>query len=805
MRPVHPLHAGALALGLTAALAPSTASAAPAKVRVNVPAKPVHAALIDLALQTQVSLGGDLFACQGRSDAVSGRMPLSEALRRILAKSGCDYTIHDALTVVITAKPKPRFSLQKLIALPPAPPPSPLALGEVVITAPKSPELLGRTPYMISSFSGAALARTRSVGLADLTGQVAGMVVTNLGPGRDKILLRGLSDGAFTGETQSTVALYLDDVPITYNAPDPDLRLADLERVEILRGPQGTLYGGGSIGGVVRLQTRKPDLDDYSATLLAGLSATRRGGLNHELEAVGNLPLIPGRVALRGVIYRERFSGYIDNPTLAADDSNVSRRDGVRLALRAAVTPNWTAAAGFNFQSIDTADTQYGLRRLGPFTRDNRIREPHDNDFNQVYATLAGEGEWGRVVASAARLNHHFESRYDASSALPRFGASAGLAAFDESKEINLTVAEVTYSSPAGRRFHWLAGAFASSGRTSLETELLRQPTAETALYGELRTDRINETAIYGEASYNLTEALSATMGLRLFRFNLNTRSTVEQGAGVRPFRGSANATGLSPKFMLRYTPTPDLTLYAQTAEGYRPGGFNTSGQIGQPYDVPDAPQRRYGADELWNYELGAKTRWLDDRLQVRIAAFYATWEAIQSDQYLPDGLLYTVNVGSGTNRGLEVEAAWRASERLDLKAAGLVNEPEVTALADHFNARIDAGLPGVPKTSFSLAADYHRPLVGDWTLRLQGRAAYVGPSHLTFDADNKHTMGDYVTARLSASLENARWTLDAYVDNPFDLTANSFTFGNPFRLAQDRQITPLRPRTVGMRLSARF
>lgn len=804
MRPARPFRAGVLALSLTTALVWSEASAAPSQVRVNVPAKPVHAALIDLALQTQVSLGGDLFACQGRSDAVSGRMPLSEALRRILARSGCDYTIHDAVTVVISAKPKPRFSLQKLLP-PPRPAPSFLALGEVVITAPKSPELLGRTPYMVSSFSGADLARSRSLSLEDLTGQVAGMVLTNLGPGRDKILLRGLSDGAFTGETQSTVALYLDDVPITYNAPDPDLRLADLERVEILRGPQGTLYGGGSIGGVVRLQTRKPDLDDYSASLLAGLSSTRRGGLNHELEAVGNLPLVPGRVALRGVIYSEHFSGYIDNPQLATRGGNTSQRAGLRLALRAALTNEWTATGGFNRQYIDTADTQYGLRRLGPFTRDNRIREPHDNDFDQTYVTLTGAGAWGRLVASAAHLDHHFESRYDASSALPRFGAAAGLAAFDESKDVDLTVAEVTYSSPAGRRFHWLAGAFVSSGRTHLETELLAPPAAEAPLYGETRTGRINEAAIYGEASYNLTDALSATMGLRLFRFNLNTRSTVEQGAGVRRLRDSSDATGVSPKFLLRYAPTPDLTLYAQAAEGYRPGGFNTSGQIGQAYDVPGAPQRRYGADELWNYELGAKTRWLDDRLQVRVAAFYAHWEAIQSDQYLPDGLLYTVNIGSGNNQGLEVEAAWRASERLDLKAAALINEPEVTGLADHFNARLDAGLPGVPKTSFSLAADYHRPLSGDWTLRLQGRAAYVGPSHLTFDADRNHAMGDYVTGRLSASLENAGWTLDAYVDNPFDLTANSFTFGNPFRLAQDRQITPLRPRTVGMRLSARF
>ncbi len=790
--------AGLTALSLTAVLAPAVASAASPQVRVNVPAKPVHAALIDLALQTQVSLGGDLFACRGRSEAVSGRMPLSEALRRVLAHSGCGYVIHDAATVVVTPRPRLPAFLQKLTAPPPRPPPSPLALGEVVITAPKSPELLGRTPYMVSTFTGATLERSRSSSLEDLTGQVAGMTVTNLGPGRDKILLRGLSDGAFTGEAQSTVALYLDDVPITYNAPDPDLRLADLERVEILRGPQGTLYGGGSIGGVVRLQTRKPDLDAYSATMIAGVSTTRGGGASYEVEAVGNLPIIAGRLALRGLIYSERQGGYIDNPALGARNTNVSSRMGMRLAAGLALSPNWTATAGFNLQSIDTADTQYGLRRLGPFARDNQVLEPHDNDFDQGYVTLVGAGEWGRIVASAAHLAHYFGSRYDASSALPRFGAPAGLAAFHELKETNLSLGEVTYSSPAGRRFHWLVGAFASNGQIGLEADLTALNAPSSDLYGETRSNLVRETAVYGEASYELTEKLSATAGLRIFAFRLTSRSTVLQGAGTRTIRETGEANGASPKVLLRYAASPDLTLYAQVAEGYRPGGFNTSGQIGQVYDAPGAPQRRYAADELWS-------RWFDDRLQVRLAAFQADWQSIQSDQYLPDGLLFTANVGSGSNQGLEIEAAWRAHERLDLKAAALLNNPEVTRLDENFAARIDAGLPGVPKISFSVAADYRRPLTADWTLRLQGQAAYTGASHLTFDGDENHRMGDYVTARLTASLESERWTLDAYVDNPADRTANSFTFGNPFRLAQDRQVTPLRPRTVGVRLTSRF
>jgi iron complex outermembrane receptor protein len=327
----------------------STAEAASPQVRLRVAPKPVRAALIDLALQAEVSLGGNLDACRGDSPAIAGLMSLETALSRVLAGSGCTFAILDQRTVLV------RRALPKL---PPAAASAPrlappavaeaegeVALGEVVITAQRFPNLPGRTPYAISAVSGEAITRERASSLADIGFQVAGLTTTNLGPGRDKILLRGLSDGAFTGQTQSIVALYLDEAPITYNAPDPDLRLADIERVEVMRGPQGTLYGGGTIGGVVRLVTRKPNLDELSGQVLAGASATRHGGVGGELEGMINLPLLAGKVAMRAVGYVERSPGYIDNAGLARNDVNVSERSGARLSLRAVLSPAWQVMA----------------------------------------------------------------------------------------------------------------------------------------------------------------------------------------------------------------------------------------------------------------------------------------------------------------------------------------------------------------------------------------------------------------------------------------------------------------------------
>lgn len=799
--------AATLAVSLIAGSA-HAASTAPL-VRVRIPAKPVRTALIDLALQTELSLGGDLDACMGDAPALAGRMPLDMALRKLLAHSGCDFVLPDPSTIVV------RKGAPQPVAAPvrPAPrpahveaPPTSLALGEIVITAQRVPNLPGRTPYGISVVSGDVLDREAVTSLGALSSQVAGMTVTNLGPGRDKILLRGLSDGAFTGQTQSMVALYLDDVPITYNAPDPDLRLADIERVEVMRGPQGTLYGGGSLGGVLRIATRRPDLDNYEASALVGVSSTAHGrGFGTELEAMANVPFSPGVAAVRAVVWRDTQPGYIDDPALGLKGVNASERDGIRVTLATALTSNWQANANVTLQSIQNDDTQYGLRRLGPRLRDNRVREPHDNDFARTSFTLNGEGGWGRLTASVARLSHDFDSRYDASSAAAVYGLPVGPAVLDEAKAIDLTIGEATYASPQSLRLRGLIGVFASTGEVDLDTALGAFPSSGTPAYAEHRSDKINETAVYGELTFDLTKRLSATAGLRWFDYRFDTDSRVTQPGGERLFEGSDDAEGLSPKVLVSFTANPDMLIYAQAAEGYRPGGYNTSGRLGQVFDAARTPRRRYEADELWNYEIGVKARWLDDRIQTRLAIFYATWEAVQSDQYLADGTAYTANIGNGENRGIEAEAAWRVSDRLDLRAAALLNDPEINRPNATFGSNRNVGLPGVSRTSASMGFDYHRQVLNGRTLRVQGQAAYVGESNITFASDRIHKMGEFLSLTGGVSLETPTWTATATIDNPLDAHANSFAFGNPFLISRDRVVTPPRPRTLSLRLSARF
>lgn len=246
------------------------AEAADARLRFNIPPRPYADALIDLGLQANVSVLGTASCGAGGRAGLSGPHSLREALDRLLTGAPCRYTIIDARTVQIL----PGTPAQEPASVREAPR-APALISEVVVTATKRPAALAQLPAGVSAISREQIAATRAVDVGQTTGQLAGVLTTNLGPGRDKLLIRGLSDGAFTGRTRSTVATYLDDAPINYNAPDPDLRLVDVDRVEVVRGPQGALYGSGSLAGIYRIVTSKPDLERFQAGLAGGLAWTK--------------------------------------------------------------------------------------------------------------------------------------------------------------------------------------------------------------------------------------------------------------------------------------------------------------------------------------------------------------------------------------------------------------------------------------------------------------------------------------------------------------------------------------------------
>jgi outer membrane receptor protein involved in Fe transport len=799
----------AAALGCACALAPEQAAAAERPVEFRIPMQPLGDALIAFGLQADVSVGsGDLARCGPQSRTVVGRMRPSRALARLLTGTGCTFTAVDARAYSIAPRPE-RVSAPARTAGSPATataePPT-VRLLDLTVTTTRRPSLVSRTPASVSLASAGDLSANRIDSLQELAPEFAGVTVTNLGPGRNKILVRGLSDGAFTGRTQSTVGLYLDDVPITYNAPDPDLRLVDMERVEIMRGPQGTLYGVGSMGGVVRLVTAKPDVEAFDAAAAVGWATTEGGGPSHSVDLMANLPLAVGRAAIRAVAYQDVEGGYVDDIALGVFNANRTTRVGGRVSLGLLLDESWRLTIGGNHQSLRADDSQYAEGRLPGFQRDILTREPHDNDFTQGYATLEGSSRLGELKVSASYLVHEFKTRYDASTGLPVFESTSPFRLLDQSDRVRLAVAEAVLTSPSRGRLQWLVGLFGSRTIEDFTLDIgaleggFRDP-----LYFEDRVDRLGEVAVYGEASYALTPSLTLTAGLRAFHAWLETDSFRDQGGETRTFSGSRSSQDVSPKLVLSWQPAPSRLFYVQAAQGYRTGGFNTTGRITQRFDADgtgNQPDRRYRPDTLWSAEIGAKLALAGNRLQLRSALFYNDWQDVQSDQFLPSGLPYTANVGRGANTGLETEVGLHAGHGLDLRLSFLANSPELRKRDPTYPARPNASLPAVPRYSAALVAEWRRPVGFGLEASLAGRIAYVGASVLTFQEQASSSMGDYVTARIAAALATGRWRFTAFVDNPGDIKGDTFAFGDPFTQGRVRQFTPLRPRTFGVSLS---
>jgi len=785
------------------------AQAATARIhRFSIPAEPVQAALIDFAVQANISIGVSP-RCTGRAAPLSGSLPDDVALARLLAGTSCDFrkVSPEVFRIVERAAPDRRTT-----AFPAGPQPG--AVSQVVVTATRRRAVADQLPDAISTVPASMMREIGAVDISDLAAAMVGVTTTNLGPGRDKILLRGLSDGTFTGRTQSTVGIYLDDTPITYNAPDPDLRLTDVQRVEVLRGPQGTLYGSGSIGGVYRIVSQKPVINVFSGALDVGGAVADVGAPSHEADAVLNLPLVRDRAALRLVAYDEVDGGYIDNVALRVNNIDGSERSGGRAQLRVLLDPSWTVTAGGSYQDITADDTQYVTPSLGRLHRANAVREASDSRFSDAFITLEQNAAWGDFRSTTSVTDHHLDSRTDASLALPLFGqANSSVGAYDQPIAIQMLVEDAVISSPGVGPLQWLTGIYGSAtveDTTSLVLTGADPVGLNGALYQEQRRDRLNEIALYGDASYALTERLTLSAGLRASQMEVATRSmaAAPQTGRVRDFSGDAGFSSWSPKVGLDYALSRAAHLYALVSQGGRAGGFNTGGPIGTVFLLsPDVagPHRRFEPDSLWNYELGVKTRLFDDRLELRSALFYDAWSRIQTDQFLPSGLSYTANAGDGRNYGAEAELVARPTQHLSLEVNALFNNPELTKPAPGFVSRSTEGLPGVPDVSVGARVAYQRPVWDDWSALVSAEDDYVGRSHVTFDPTQSPAMGGYHLDRLTTQLIGRRWRVMLDIINPTNEGGDTFSYGNPFDFRQIHEATPQRPRTYRLLLAYAF
>jgi iron complex outermembrane recepter protein len=761
----------------------------------NIPSQRLDAALIALGGQAQISIGGvDVRMGAARSKAVRGKMSISRALHILLRDTGFTFEHIDANTVRIVHATDRRV-LQPLKRQPapaqtrPAPD---LPPPDIIVTATKQQQGLDHYPGTAHVEKVGGVGMSENLGTSAFVTRVPALTSTNLGPGRNKLFVRGIADSSFSGPTQSTVGLYLGDLRLTYNAPEPDLRLYDIDRIEVIEGPQGTLYGAGTLGGIIRIMPNTPDALDFHASATAGRSLTKGGAPGFDIGGVINVPIVNDRVALRVVGYRQIEGGYIDNVTLDAQNSNRSRIVGGRASLRILAGDNWTIDLGAVSQNIDTRDGQYAETDVAPLAHAANIAQPHDNDFKG--ASLEIGKTWDRLtlISSTGIVKHDLSETFDATGYLGR----PGVQAFESSNAIRLVTHETRLSQNSTDGGSWVVGA--SFVRNVDRIERTLGPVGAPAMLAALRNAK-TEVAVFGEATRPISARWSATLGAR-FVYALTAGELL--GSVGQDFEPRRKQTRILPTAALSWKPQPDIIAFLRYQSGFRSGGIAISG--GQINTA-----KRFASDEIHTAEVGMRfgdlakggtAKWSGG-----ITGFFSIWKSIQADLIDDSGLPYTDNIGRGRVFGAEANLMWRPTDHLTLDGAVFVNNSALVAPALGFEDANESPLPNIAKAGGRFSVLWERPLTEALKLRLDGSLRYVGASNLGTTPPLFLEQGETTQASLSAALDSHNWAVSLDATNLTNTRRNSFSYGNPFTVTQGRQITPLRPRTIRLGLRIAF
>lgn len=781
--------AAAILLSLT-----SVADAAE-RHRLSLPAGRLGDAIVALGRQASVSIGvSDPALAALPVPAVRGNLTVEQALRRMLRGTQARHVTVDADSFRIVARPPrtPPLGREHRVAAAPAPPPPPLVLDQdIVVTG-------TRRPVRLASYSGGAYIvdgddEALHQGLLGSEAIVARLPVvssTHLGTGRNKLFIRGIADSSFSGAIQATTGQYLGETRLNYNAPDPDLRLYDIDRIEVLQGPQGTLYGAGSLGGIIRVMPNLPRADRVEGTISVGASLTEHGDPGGDVAAMLNLPLVEDRLAFRMVGYAASEGGYIDDARRGLDNVNDVRIQGGRAALRLEPGNDWTVDISAAGQRIRGDDGQFADRDAKlPLTRESAVAQPFRSDY--VLADLTIRKDWGDLsfVTSVGLIRHEVTEQFDSTI----FGRDPEV--FIQDTNVTLISAESRLSGSQGRLVDWIIG----TSLVSNDTEQRRStgPAVAPRRLPGVRNE-VQEAALFGEARVRIAPGITFTGGGRLTHSQLSGESLDEFRLVLDPLfgaKGSRSQTVFLPSAGITAELNPDLSLFARYQESFRPAGLAVDGDI----------IRRFRGDDVATLEAGLRWRRPDDAFDASASVAYTRWSDIQADTVTMNGYPTTANIGDGRIYALDLRVGWRPIEGLDLEAAALINDSRVSNPEPSIIIVGDFPLPNVADFTGRLSAEYGMPIAPNLDLSLHGAARYVGESVLGVGPVLGEKQGEYLDISFGARLDRGIHSLSFDVTNLLDEVGNRFAVGSPFTLIERRQITPLRPRTIRIGWQIRF
>ncbi|MDB5934664.1 MAG: TonB-dependent receptor [Massilia sp.] len=745
---------------------------------------------------------------------------------------------------------------------------------EVVrVTAQKRQEDPNKVAMSISAVGGKQLQDQHVGDFTDLTRVVPNISFTaasgngGAGPGTSNIEVRGISSSAGA----ATVGIYLGDVSITvgnvYTMGSVEPKFFDIDRVEVLRGPQATLYGASSMGGTIKFVPNEPDLKERQFSTYTEASTLKGGSAGFSANMVGNFPLVADELALRIGVQAQRAGGFInqvdgDGKVLA---NNINRIDDqeLRVALKWKPIRSLTITPSLYYQNVDAKDISAFNFELPNYQAQKQVREPSRDELFTPNVTVNWDVGAADLTSSTSYFQRQFDRTQNGSAynsySLSTFLTSTAdggtappalidaIAGLPSAVYLNNKVRQISQefrlaSKPydaAVSPWTWLGGVYFSNQHTSIDEndpifgvnetftrfgfssadpDILPGAYAgafpgDNAFSGAFRY-REKQASVFGEVNYYFTPALHATVGARYLKGD----STLDQKNGLYlAGAGNTATTSLSskaftPKYALTWEIDPANTVYTSVAKGFRLGGSNvfvpptTCGADLQANGVDNAPTT-YSPDSLWSYEVGSKSRFLNNRVSLNASAFYVKWKNIQQGVYLPTcGYTYNANAGDATSKGVEFDIRAKPVSGLTLSASGGYVKAELSNDVGSQNGVIGAvqgaQIQGVPKYNAAVSARYNFALFGDKSAFVMGGVQWVGSSKGSLNPEQTdYQRPAYRTADFSAGVAFDRYDVSLFVKNAFD-TDTVIQHPQVASIVQGYRVAP---RSIGIGLAARF
>lgn len=707
----------------------------------------------------------------------------------------------------------------------------------VVVTATRREQDVQDVPIAITTFSQEQLTEEGIVGYEGLAQATPGIVLNKQSANFNNFTSRGIATNGYSANLQSSVTIYIDELPISTigNTTTLDPALYDVERVEFLRGPQGTLFGSGSLAGALRILTKSPDLDEFQYSVLGDIGVVGDDSLRQRYNAMINIPVIEDEAALRLVGFYRNEEGWIDNIGTGIENANTLVNWGGRAIFLVKPTDRLSMRILASYEDSQPEDASLFRPQLGMHVRDTVRPDRFTSQQSTFNFTLDYDLDWAELTSSSTYSLADQEFFVDLA------GTFNNLAEFglDASGEQRTFVQETRLASAMGGAFDWIVGGFYLDRRLDVDfiyrsTPAFLQLLRITGTDGDVISTAYtyansHELAAFGELTYHFSDQLWVTGGLRygstdaqgfnkpggyqsnylLFPFNQPLqRFPIAAAAGPK-----IKETKPSYKLSLSWAPSDDLTTYATVSTGFRRPIVNAQGgraSIVNPADIiiPMSAE----SDNLVNYEIGAKGRFFNNRLHAHVAVYYIDWDNIQVQaNRLSDSIQFATNIGGAVSQGLEFEIAAYPTDTFSFGLNGAFNDGKVTKLtpleAAISGAVMDARLASpefqgnawarldfnmMPDVPASLILNYAH--VGEYPNMLPNVPGQPGVPSPLFGYTDAY-------GRLNASLGAKFGDIGAqlYVENALD--DDSITYIHPEAFIWARYGT-LAPRTIGIRLS---